>query len=53
MMLETLFPNLSFKFIVLTSILKCVDINFYDVCFLVLKLSCTIGLVCFRVMKTS
>ena len=28
MMLETLFPNLSFKFIVLTSILKCVDINF-------------------------
>ena len=28
MMLETLFTNLSFKFIVLTSILKCVDINF-------------------------
>ena len=39
MMLETLFPNLSFKFIVLTSILKCVDINFYDNFFL--KLSCT------------
>ena len=34
--------NLHFKFIVLTSILKCVDINFYDVCFLFLKLICTI-----------
>ena len=53
MMLETLFPNLSFKFIVLTSILKCVDINVYGVCFLFLKLICTICLVCFRVMKTS
>ena len=42
MMLETLFPNLILKFIVLTSILKCVDINFYGICFLFLKLICTI-----------
>ena len=31
MMLETLFPSLSFKFNVLSSNLKCVDINFFGV----------------------